>query len=37
MLSKIASKSFDLLRKSSVNYGITPQFLHPLTSELLLD
>jgi hypothetical protein len=37
MLSKIAAKTLNLLRRSSLNYGITPQFMHPLDADLLLD
>lgn len=33
-----ASRVFNnLLRKGTAQYGITPQFMHPLTAELLLD
>lgn len=33
-----ATKIFtNILRNNAYNYGITPQFMHPLTAELLLD
>lgn len=33
-----ASRLFNnLLTKNAASYGITPQFMHPLTAELLLD
>jgi hypothetical protein len=37
MLSKIAVVSSSLLKKASQFYGITPQFMHPLDADLLLD
>ena len=37
MFSKIGRCVSFLLHKNVQNYGITPQFLHPLSAELLLD
>ena len=37
MLSKAGNFVSSLLRKNMYAYGITPQFLHPLSAEMLLD
>lgn len=37
MLSKVSSFCRSLMQRSLHCYGITPQFMHPLDAELLLD
>jgi hypothetical protein len=37
MFSKIALASQRLIMTPKYNYGITPQFMHPLDADLLLD
>jgi hypothetical protein len=37
MLSRAGNFVSSLIRKNLYPYGITPQFLHPLSADLLLD
>jgi len=37
MISKIATAAKNITTISKNFYGITPQFLHPLTADILLD